>query len=173
MDGTRGAAVSRLGFCRTTGGVIYYRKVVLHPDQAGCCIRCTSTASIAGNLAVFTGLISGKCSFALHQEMVACRQAFEKIAGAGFDTVAASGAFFRIHHRYAVIVHVDCVEGTGDLAIGQAQAAPGATFSSCGNQRCTTTAIESLVFGDLIGLCFATGAVQPGRPFFLLARIDT
>jgi len=161
----------RLGQGRAAAGIIDPGQIILHPDQSRCRVGRATPAGITGDAAEAQGQVAGQGRLALDEQMLVQGRQLEEVPRAGLDTIAAGSALGRIHHRQAVIVHGDGGEGAGDPAIPQAQAAPGTALAAAGDHGRRAATREALVFGDLIGLTLAAGAVEPGHSPLLLPRV--
>jgi hypothetical protein len=67
---------------------------------------------------------------------------------------------------------VNRVEGAGPLTVAESEAAPRASLATTGHDGRGTTAFEAAVFGDLVRLQLAAGALQSCNQFFGMAGVD-
>ena len=82
-------------------------------------------------------MVSVEQVLALHDQLLLDRHEHEQVLGADLDAVVARGAQVRVDHWQSVAAHVDRVEVARDLAVREAQAAPGAALATARDRRGT------------------------------------
>lgn len=172
LNGIGLTAKCGFGLGRTTRRIGDYRQAIFHMNQTGGGIRYAFFARIARYGTEPYRRFARQRIIALHVQILTQRYEFEEIPGAGRDTVGTRHALLGIDLRQPISIHVDGIEGAGDLTVREAETTPGAALAPARNYGRGTTTFEPSILGYLPCLETAAPTTEARDQLLLRTCID-